>query len=463
MKHLLPLLFLAVSCATAKKKAIELSEKGRHEEAINHWVKALKEDPDDNEAKEGLRGSLEVVSNDKLTRIRDQRLANQYQGAIEELKNLTDLQKKFQIKLDFNSSTFQGKEIQYLWPHYKESIHHKIKNNLPLFAEADQKDYENVFSSMQDWNQLQSKVKINGHTKCLTLKKQGHERPFYQSFVSQFCKYWGTDKELTKNTISSVLFSKVQTEALVTNLNDISQSALEAAINKSLAESPWYHPEATKVIKIKLSGNYDWTSGSQTVKQVHNYKARVPYTDYEVVKRAQQVPYSATENGMTVTKYRTEFHKVKEPVTRYRDEARIYEYFAKKNTLALALNMKGTLEFDKRSEPFSYVKNETEEKILHDINIPSIGLHPQTIDVGSPLSKFEVYSADVSQKFRSEMDTIWKKTYCTLPNDRQMTSVGENVIRCQRLAVYPEEFVNSWFKNHFGVTLVKAKDILGSF
>lgn len=117
MKYLLVLLLLC-SCATAKKKAIELSEKGKHEEAIEYWAKAMKEDPDDEEISNGFQASLDVVSNDRLTRIRDKRLANNMQASLEELKGLVDLQKKWNIKLDFNSSSFQGKEVRYIWPYY---------------------------------------------------------------------------------------------------------------------------------------------------------------------------------------------------------------------------------------------------------------------------------------------------------------------------------------------------------
>ncbi|WP_408095878.1 hypothetical protein ACJVC5_12615 [Peredibacter sp. HCB2-198] len=462
MKYLL-LLLLVCSCSSAKKKAIELSEKGLHEEAVSYWAEALKKDPDDEEVKNGLQSSLEIVSNDKLTNIRDKRLANQYQVAIDELKALTDLQKKYKLKLDFNSSTFQGKEIHYLWPHYQESINTKVKNDLPLSAEADQRHYQDVFSSMSDWHKVQAKVTKKGVKKCNTLKLTGEDRPFYRSFVTQFCKYWGPERGLSQTTVSSKLFSKIETTTSIKNLDDTSVVALENALNKSLKESPWYHPESHRAIKMKIAGQYISNPQSQTVKQVHNYKVNVPYTDYQMVQRSRQIPYSAVENGVMVTKYRTEYYQNKEPVTRYRTEPRIYEYLATKKTQTLSLNVKGSILFDKNNESFSFMKEETEERFLHDINIPDIGLYPAKTDISSPLVKFNSYSLDAAQKFKADMNSIWQKLFCTLPNDRSMASVGENVIRCQRLESYPEEFVNSWFKNHFGVTAMKARKMIGQF
>lgn len=463
MKYLL-ILLLICSCASAKKKAIELSENGKHEEAIAHWVDALKADPDDDEIKNGLEASLGVVSNDRLTKVRDLRLSNQNQKAIQELKGLVDLQKKFNIKMDFNSSTFQGKEVQYLWPHYQETILVKIKNSMPLSAEADQKDYRDVFSSMAGWNQLQKQVNQKGLVKCDDLRKYGTNKPFYRSFVSQFCKYWGPERSLSSDSnISSVLFSKVETTSTITNIDGTSAGSLRAALNKTFADSPWYNPEANKLVQVKLSGTYNWTPKSENVRQVHNYKVSVPYTAYENVKRSRQTPYSTTEKGVMVTKYRTEYYKVKEPVTRYRDEARIYEYQALRKSLTLDLNISGNITIDHKSYPFSFMKNDKEEKYLHALSIPSIGLHPKNEDVSSPMVKFETYSQLAAEKFRLDINNIWKKLYCTLPSERDIASVGENTLRCHRLAQYPEVFVNNWFNNHFGVSAIKAKELIGQF
>lgn len=462
MKYLLILLFV-FSCATAKKKAIELSENGKHEEAIEHWVEALKADPDDDEIKNGLEASLGVVSNDRLTKVRDLRLSNQNQKAIQELKDLVDLQKKFNIKMDFNSSTFQGKEVQHLWPHYKETIKIKIKNTMPLSAEADQKEFRDVFSSMIDWNQVQAQVNQKGLAKCVDLRKHGTNKPFYRSFVSQFCKYWGPDRTLSSTSISSVLFSKVETTSSITNVDGTSAGTMQAALNKTFTESPWYNPESNKLVQVKLSGTYNWIPKRENVRQVHNYKVSVPYTDYENVKHSRQIPYSTTEKGVMVTKYRTEYYKVKEPVTRYREESRIYEYQALRKSLTLDLNISGYITIDHKSYPFSFMKNEKEEKYLHGLSIPNIGLHPKTEDVTSPMVKFGSYSQLAAEKFKMDINNIWEKLYCTLPSERDIASVGENTLRCHRLAQYPETFVNNWFHNYFGVTAIKAKEIIGQF
>ena len=62
MKFILLLLAL-VACSSFKKEAIELSEKGLHEEAIPKWAAALAKDPKDTEVQLGLRASQDIVLN----------------------------------------------------------------------------------------------------------------------------------------------------------------------------------------------------------------------------------------------------------------------------------------------------------------------------------------------------------------------------------------------------------------
>lgn len=462
MKYLLILLLL-VSCASAKKKAIELSEQGKHEEAIALWAEAIKKDPDDEEIQNGFQASLDYVSNDRLTRTRDKRLANNNQGALEELRGLVELQKKWNIKLDFNSSSFQGKEVQYAWPYYKSTIKTKLDQKLPLAAESDHKIYKDIFNSMKDYQAVQTDITKAGQKKCLVLKQQQGNKPFFTSFVTQFCKYFSAGRDLSSTTISSVLFGRTELEANIKNINETSIGALQTSLDKNLKETPWHHPEAGKIIVMKLSGEYNWTPKTEKIHQAHNYEEKVPYTDYEEVKRKRSVPYDTVVNGVRVTKYRTENYRDKQPVTKYRNVPRVYQYWATKNSLNIAMALKGTIKIDKESYPFFFQKNVREEKILHDINLPKIGLYPQREDVSNPMTKFEVMGGEMALQFKKDLNAIWEKNFCVLPSARDFASVAENVTRCRKLESYPTEFVDGWFKNHFGVTSVRTAEIIGQY
>lgn len=461
MKYLL-ILVLIVSCASDKKKAIELSEKGKHEQAIEFWARALQDDPDDEEISNGFQASLDVVSNDRLTRIRDKRLANNMQAALEELKGLVDLQKKWNIKLDFNSSSFQGKEVRYVWPYYKSTILAKIGNKLPLGAESDHKDYKDVFNSMKEYEEVQALINKSGRQKCTSLKKQHENKPFLASFVSQFCHYWNPGSTVS-STISSVLYSRTAMETNITNINQTYATGLHASMDKEMKATPWFHPEAKKEMRVKLNGEYTWQTNSRHIQQAHNYTEKVPYTDYESVSKTREVPYSAYENGTYVTKYRSESYTEKEPVTKYRSVHRVYEYEALKKSLEITLNLSGMIYVEKENFPFFFQKNVGEEKILHDYNLPNIGLYPQREDISNPMDRFEALGNALALQFAHDLNAIWEKSFCTLPGKRDFASIGENVTRCRKLGNYPEFFVDSWFNTQFGVTAKKTQELIGQF
>ena len=465
MKSFWPLvmLLLVVSCSSAKKRALELSEKERHEEAIEHWVAALKSDPDDEEVRDGFQRSLEIVSNDRLTRVRDKRLANNQTEALDELKSLIDLQQKYNLKMDFNSSTFQGREVQSLWPYYKMKIETNLNKKMPLAAEADQLFYKNVFSSLPGFEEVSKTVRTSGDARCQTLRQTGEAKPFYRSFVSQFCKYFNPGRDLSSVTISSVLFKKVNLTTQIQNVSDTSAGSLQTHLNKSLGTTPWFSAEGAKDINVKLNGTYSWSQSSEEVTQAHNYKVSIPYTDYKTVKVSRQIPYTSYENGKNVTRYRTEHVKEQQPVTKYRSEARVYHHLAIKKTQNLNLNVKGSIMIDRTSHPFSYLKTDKEERFLHDLSLPQIGLAPQKIDVSNPLEKFDQYSQDLSLQFQKDLLGIWEKSFCTLPSARDLASVGENTLRCKRLPTPPLAFVDGWFKTYFGVSSERASEILGHF
>lgn len=461
MKFLL-LLLLLCSCATAKKKAIELSEKGKHEEAIEFWAEALKKDPDDDEIQNGFQASLDFVSNDRLTRIRDKRLANNKQSSLEELKSLVDLQKKWNLKLDFNSSSFQGKEVRALWPYYKSTITTKITQKMPLSAESDHKYYKDVFNSMPEYDVVQAEIQKSGRHKCSALKKQHQNLPFLASFVSQFCHYWKPTAAVTSQ-IGSVLYSGISASTDITNINDTYAAGLATALNKEVRNTPWFHPQAHKEMKVTISGDYSWKNKSSTIHQAHNYTEKVPYTHYDMVTKTREVPRSVYENGSYITKYETETYQEQEAVTKYQTVGRVYDYVATKRTLEITFNIKGMIHIEKNNYPVYFQKNEGEEKILHDYNLPDIGLYPQREDVSNPMLKFELIGNAFAFQLRHDLNAIWEKNYCTLPAKRDFASIGENVTRCRKLETYPAFFVDNWFENQFGVTGKKAQELIGQF
>lgn len=470
------LLFLA-ACASNKKAAIKLTEEGLHEAALEQWVLAYKDDPKDLEVQVGLRMCQEKVSNERLIRIRDLRNAKEDEQALVEMQSLIALQTQHGIRLDYNSSTFQGRETQLLSRYNNAQILNLATSGKPLAAELRYRKYENVFQSLAEFKNLKARIISSGILQCKNLRKDIKGKPFFRSFVTQYCKFFVPDQliKTTKTSIANVLYANPVVETSVEGIDPEMTAAMEKALKDGFEASPWFHPEAKKSLTMKVSGRYKWHRRSEVIPQAHSYDVEIPYTAYESVKKEREVPYESMEyscdygagksecKNRPVTRYKTQTYYESEPVTKYRTETRVYKYEATKRTLDLEMALQGKILIEKSTNPFSFSRNETETAILHDINMLEINLKPRTTDVSDPKNVFQNYSTLAAIEARAELERVWIKNFCSLPQDRALSSVGENVTKCRRAPNYPFAFVDTWFENSFGVNSASAESIIGKF
>jgi hypothetical protein len=473
-------LLLLASCSTSKKLAQQLASQGLHEAAVPKWIEALNESPNDAEVQVGLKISQEKVLNDRLVEIRDLRNSKKYEEAILSLKKLIDTQNEWKTTLDFNSSTFQGKELQALWSYESDKLKRLANSGKVLAASQRDKEVSYIFNSLEDYKKTKDFVSAKGASKCVELKTHADSisKPFYSNFVNRFCGYYENKREVaaSKEGISGVLFSSVASKVVIQGVNENMISELSKKVQEHFQETPWYDQVSKKSIRVELNGKYTWIPTNQDIHQVHNYKVSIPYTAYVPVMKTRQVPYQATEyrcvwnqyagntcGNVSVTHYRSEFYFVNEAVTRYREEARAYEYVATKHSQDLVLQFKGKIYIGSDTIPIAFSKHTTESKILHELNMPDIGLFPSREDVSSPISAFTEFADESSARISNEIDQFWVRKFCSFSKSRGIASEAESILRCRKSSSHPKANVDSWFSNSFGVTSDEAEGLIGSY
>lgn len=450
---LLTLLAL-VSCSSAKKRAIELSEKGQFEESVREFEKALKDDPKDAEALEGMKKAQEMAINNRLVQLRNFRNSNEHIRALDSLKDLVELQKKWNYKQDVNSAAFQGKEAALLWNPFKTEVAARIKKGHALAAASMYNDFKDIFAFTPKGELEGERVKIfaAGKKSCRAFS-DSVSYPYLSSFHNRYCAYFGVDK------ISKVAYTNVfNTLNFTIEFGGLPENTWKfELINKmsaSFTESPWYLKTSTKALPVAYTGSFIRKTDSQLVPQMHEYWDKETYTTHESVKKTRVNTIGQLEEYYTT-----------EPVTKERDVRKVFSYSATKLSQTIDMQIKTEIDVVNEKHNFEVEKDFNESIIVHDYNMPNIGLHaPEKQKLQSPGVIWGKWSGDIAEVFKSKLLKIWENEYCVLPENQAHSSVSENVLRCRRLAsAKNSDFVNTWFLNNYGIPNSTVEKVLGDF
>lgn len=447
-------LLLMVSCSSAKKRAIELSEKGHFEEAILEWEKAIKDDPKDSEALEGLIKSREMAINTRLVQLRNLRNSNEHIRALDQLKALVDIQKKWNYKQDVNSAAFQGKETALLWNPFKTEVAARIKKGHALAAASMYEDFKDIFAFAPkgELNSERSKIFAAGKKSCQKFK-DSVSYPYLSSFHNRYCNYFGVDK--TSKVVYTNVFGNLRwTNELQGIPNDHMKFEMINKMMTSFKESPWYLKTAKSEIQMFVSGSFQHRTNTQIVSQVHEYHEDEPYTSYEQVKKTR-----------TNAEGQSEEYYENERVTRYRSVRKEFDYQATKLSQTIAFIFKAKFDLVKQEHTIGLEKDFSESIIVHDYNMPNIELYPpKKKSLETPGSQWAKYTDEIATNFKTKLIKIWEAEYCVLPETLNHALVSENVLRCRKSASAKNtDFVNTWFLNNYGIPNSTVEKVLGDF
>lgn len=446
-------LLVLVSCSSAKKRAIELSEKGQFEESVLEFEKALKDDPKDAEALEGMKKSQEMAINNRLVQLRNFRSSNEHARALQALKDLVDIEKKWNYKLDVNSASFQGKEAALLWNPFKTEVASRIKKGHALAAASLYEDFKDIFAFTPKGELENERMKIfaAGKKSCRAFK-DSVSYPYLTSFHNRYCHYFGDRK--SSKVVYSNLFGHMKETYTFTGTTEESKFTLMTKLNSSFRESPWFLKGSSKELPVTISGSLSRHTDSTPVPQMHEYWDKETYTTHENVKKTRVNTIGQLEEYWTT-----------EAVTKERDVRKTFSFTATKLSQDIEVRFKAEIDAVNEKHNFEVEKDFSEEIIVHDYYMPNINLlPPEKKNLQSSASLWNKYTDDISAIFKSKLIKIWENEYCVLPENRSHAAVAENVLRCRKsVAMKNGDFVNTWFQNNYGIPNSTVEKVLGDF
>lgn len=448
------LLIILVSCISSKiNEANKLYDNGLYEDAEKYYSEILEKSSSNTEAKVGLLKTRIELTNKILVSIRLMRLSGQMDNSAEMLNDF--LIKKWQEwKLD-NISSAQISSLQDELSHHIVYLENKINSLLKsekiLQAEDILKKYNSIFSSLKILDRkslIHDKLIKFGSNKCNKLYLLLDRNSIYFSkTVDLYCKYFGVKKGFSFiDKSSDFKYSKISLKGdikLIVNgkpgtLKDELIQKFNQKITESMQNSFMYKEESMNTLNLNFKGNISYSVKSTSGRFSHSYNEQIPYTAYET--KVYSVPYLhcfpnfMTGQNQCFTKYRNEEREV--PVTKYKDEPRIYYYQGIKNHefVILDIFLKQNLVNFKTVQ--SILNDKIENSfIVHNENVPNIGLSPSTEEGMNLLKYLEEKFELISNKFFNELKISYTSKFCDSRNKDQKIAI-EYVERC---GIFDEE------------------------
>ncbi len=456
-----------------------MMESGSFLEAAQVYEQLLKKDPDDEDARTGLRLARLKSIETRLIQVRKERLGEHKQAALDLLLDILNDQLRWKMTPAGAVFSTQKEEIEYSGSHLSKEIQVSIAQEKPLRASYLIAHYELIYNCLPQSRRigLSSAVARSGIGSCQKMRKQWTlERPYYSQFIQRFCLYYGDQKAFTpglQNELLKRLFSSLELRSSVRGLDSTDVGHLQANLNKSVLTSPWYDPHAKQKIIANLDGEFKVALDREPTILYHEYKVEEQYVTTEDVTKTRQIPVVENEfifnpelgrqEWKPVNKLKTESYKETIPVTKTRSVPKSFPYSAWRYTQRLEFKASGTSNLGSYRIPIGVQKSSVDSDTGHDISQPAIDLQPKRVNLENKDCWLTERSDEIATDFGAALEDLWLKSNCSLQNSAShVNDEGETVFRCLRLdSKHIPPRVGSWFQTSFGVTLAQADQVIG--
>jgi hypothetical protein len=433
-------------------------EKGAYREAISTFEEALKKDPADADAREGLSKAQNRFLDKRLIESRMANLAGNSRLALDILLEVVQLETKWNFFPKGKLGGAQEEESSESFRYVEKEVARSLKSNRPLSALYLLTHYAPIFSGNLSGSHksLVRTARSKGEKQCRELSRaEQKDKPYFSVFVRKVCTAWGAPvvgKVLDPKVKNEGLYRAVRVESSIEGLAPSYLSMLKTRLEKAFESTPWFSAAAQATLPLAIRGRFVSRQTRIPEERTHGYTERVPYTHYETVDK--QV---ATGQGLA-----TKTVKVREPVTRHREVPRFQIYNGWNVTQEMAFLSEATLKLGGQSRDLRLEEKSVRQGFEHQWNLPAIGLVPETPHLENPEVWFVSQSEKLAENLRAAGNEFWVREYCHAnSSEPTLLGTGEAVHRCLRGNFdEPPRFANQWYEHFFGVTVVEADELL---
>lgn len=469
-------------CSTTKDKGDDFMEAEDYSSAARMYENYLRSNPDDIEAKAGLKNARRKIIDQDLIQVRMSRLAGKSQKSLDLLLEIIKKEKAWNFSPGGPVAFTQGEEADFASDALFRMSSDWVQKGRPLRAQFLLKKYRPVVTEAKKpiFQKISDQVSEAGKNRCLTLQRHSDvKHPYYSDFLSSYCQTWGVRLEgqpSFEEEKKKYFYSQLDIRSELKNLPEELNGTWQALFLGSIKETPWFHPQGKNVMSIKIGGKYSYSFQKNPVSLVHEYSETESYVEMERVEKEREVPYFADETrynmqtgqyySKRVRKVRKEKYWTKEPVQKYRDVPRYFPYGAWKLSQKISFSGSGMWNLLGTHFLMQHQNQSKADGIEHEINMSRIGLKPSRANLPKKLSWTQKQMTELVSKYQTSLSKQWRDRYCEKGAiETDSIEVTGNQIQLCLIAFRKDEkefpaHVDRWFQTHFDLNYREAQTVL---
>ncbi len=454
---ILTLLVGLSSCNTAFKNARKNLENGQFDAAVEGFQGILASKPGDPEVLALLQEAQQGAISKRLIESRMARLGSDMDSSLERLREVIELERKWGVGPRGQAAFTQNEEITLVWPQFDSKIRTTLKEGRPLKSEWLLRRFSPVFEGGEKSKglvSLRSETEKLGLSDCkVRVQSASPKLRHHIHFLKRYCGVWGGEGPSPSGEPSAFLetYSGISPQLQLEGFSLVEQSDLKSTVDRVFKESSWFQADATQMFPMTVSGSFQFTHQTRSVRQTHHYSISETVTELgpdkkTSIQRQKSIPkefsYWATEHSQSV---------------RYR----VMSASSGASTLSLNAAVEGT---------------DAYQGIEHREDQPAMNLRPRTITLLDRSDVFRSANSKFVASLREELAKTWVGTFCVpgagilsdLTASTPQSQQEERVFRCARVlgeksfSFEVPSVAQDYMVQNFGLGIREALSVLGN-
>lgn len=430
-----------------------------YQKALNQYSLGLKKDPSNVDYQIKIQKTREKLYEKELIKVRNERLKGNVLSAIKQVRLINQKTQDWNIKTNYDGSSFQNNEIKQLFFEYKKQYNKDFNNKFYLKIFNELNKVQDVFHSLSSYQQYKKEMFDLGKMKCNNL--QNKAKQLFQIFVEKYCSYFGIES-MSKTSLKNYLYNFKGLKVLTPK----GKFTKDAEFNKHKL----FDNESPNNLFAISNVQFSYSNKSYKEKRKKDYFERESFWDYENKTYFVNEPYWTTEmqcnysnqynpcRSVRVQKYRMATRQKRVKVKKYKNVSKTFHYEIGVLEENLFLTGVSKLYMNNKQINIRHDYKERYKDEYHNHTHRQTNIEPDRL-IQKDINEWQntLIEEKIITKLHNEIEYHWKIKYCK--SDSLDTITKNNIIKCS-VVLKDHPFLNTWSLSFSGLNYSDMSKIL---